>query len=323
MACLVNNVSAQTLEERETARDLMDRGDERAQQGDLTGALELYRSANEIMHVPTTLVEVARTLSSLGKLVEARQAAADVLAMPRAADEPKPFTVARTAAEELMRELTAQIPTLRIQLEPANVITSALVRIQGEPVSAARTQPYPLDPGEHRVAVSAPGFESIEQDVTLVRAERRVLQIVLEKHAPEAVTALPTAPRAPTPALPKVPPRSEGMGVHWLTWTGVGLCGAGLITGAVAGVIAVDHVKSARKYCVGDECTVEARPDREAALTAGMVSNIGWVTAGAGGALALVSWLALRQKSTHPSTATSVSLVFVPSGGVVQWRGQL
>lgn len=303
------------------ARDLMDRGDERTERGDFMGALELYRSANAIMHVPTTGIEVARTLSSLGKLVEAQKAAAEVLAMPRASDEPKPFTLARTAAEELMRELTRLTPTLRIQLMPASVVASALVRIQGELSPAASTEPRPLNPGEHRVAVSAPGFKPVEQIVTLAREERRVLQIVLEEQPlVPAATVPPRSERAPAHAVP-VAPRSESSGVHWLTWTGVGLAGAGLITGAVAGLIAVDHVQSARKYCVGDQCTVEARPDREAALRAGTISNIGWVTAGAGGALALVSWLVLPKAAK--ASATSVNLVFVPSGGLVEWRGQL
>jgi isocitrate lyase len=79
---------AQTDEQRNTARDLMDQGDERVAHQDYAAALTLYRAAHDIMNVPTTGIEVARTLSSLGKLVEARDAALEVLKLPEAPNEP-------------------------------------------------------------------------------------------------------------------------------------------------------------------------------------------------------------------------------------------
>src|SRR5262249_49902102 len=52
--------------DRETARALMAEGRERRDAGDLAAALKSFQTADSIMHVPTTGLEVARTLDKMG-----------------------------------------------------------------------------------------------------------------------------------------------------------------------------------------------------------------------------------------------------------------
>ena len=119
MLCARSTVAwAENAEDRESARQLLDRGDEQEEKGELEGALASYRAAHELMHVPTTGFEVARISAKLGKLVEARDVALEVIRMPTMARESKPFKVARAAAESLARELAPQIPSLRLELTP-------------------------------------------------------------------------------------------------------------------------------------------------------------------------------------------------------------
>jgi hypothetical protein len=332
-ALLTPRALAQSGEERQTARELMDWGDERADQRDFLGALSLYRSAHEIMHVPTTGIEVARTLANLGKPVEARDAALEVLELAEAPDEPKPFTTARAEADQLVRELTGQIPTLRIALSPPEAALDASVLIDGVASPRALSLPQPLNPEPHRVEVSAPGFRTIVLRVILAPAERESLQLEMQPE-PQQPSAPPATPASvATPARAAIP-RSAKSGapsassaswgrIGWVTWTGVGVLGAGIVTGTVAGLIVLDRVDAARKYCSGNLCTREARGDLDAAVRAGQVSNIGWAVAGAGGVLAVTSWLVSLPRSSHSSAEASLEFVPREGGGVVEWRGSL
>ena len=70
-----------TAADRETARTLMDQGNVLKDKGNLEEALKRFKAADEIMHVPTTAVPVAKLQVALGLLVEAR----DTLALEHAA----------------------------------------------------------------------------------------------------------------------------------------------------------------------------------------------------------------------------------------------
>ena len=57
--------------DRETARSAMQEGRDLRDKGDLKGALQRFKTADDIMHVPTTSLEVARAQVALGLLIEA------------------------------------------------------------------------------------------------------------------------------------------------------------------------------------------------------------------------------------------------------------
>src|SRR5229473_5030248 len=73
---------------RAAARNFMTEGRARKERNDLKGALESFRSADAIMHVPTTGVEVARAQVDLGDLLEAHETLDALLARQPAANEP-------------------------------------------------------------------------------------------------------------------------------------------------------------------------------------------------------------------------------------------
>jgi hypothetical protein len=321
----VGSAGAQTDEQRKTARDLMDQGDERVEHKDYAAALTLYRAAHDIMNVPTTGIEVARSLANLGKLVEARDAALEVLNIPETPNEPKPFTIARVAAEQLVRDLTQQIPTLRVVLGPAKAAQSASLRIDGVLTPQALTVAHPLNPEPHTLEVTAPGFEPVELRVVLVVGGRESLRLEMQP-LPAATVALPPPEPARPVAVPALSPtRSAESHRPWYstsvaTWIGLGVVGAGVVTGSVAGLVAFDRVDAARQYCEGNRCTPEARADRDAALSAATVSNIGWIVAGAGAVFTVTSFVLSRSSATPTS---SIGLAAGSDGGMVEWRGSL
>jgi hypothetical protein len=286
----------------------MDRGDERVEKGDFAAALTLYRGADEIMHVPTTGIEVARTYASLNKLVEARDAALAVLRLPVASEEPAPFREARAAADRLARELLEQFPQLEIEVAPPEAAARATLRLDGEEVAPATLQlPHSLNPEMHRIELAAVGYRPIDLRVALTRGERKLLRLRLEM--------LPaTQPRLGAPAQSSMPSRAPLAHVPqrplpWPTWLGIGMGGAGLVLGSVAGVIALDRVHAARKHCSGNVCSPEAQPDRDAALTAAHVSNAGWLLCGVGAVVGATSfWLWSARGSGRTSLRLNLGL---------------
>src|SRR5262245_45878356 len=65
--------------EKAEARAAMTEGRTFRSQRNFEAALRAFNTADKIMHVPTTGLEVARTLEAMGRLVEARSALKRVL----------------------------------------------------------------------------------------------------------------------------------------------------------------------------------------------------------------------------------------------------
>src|SRR5258706_4912005 len=101
-----------TPAERNDARAAMAEGRSLRSQRNYEGALKSFRLADSIMRVPTTGVEVARTLEAMGRLVEARSTLRRVLASPASATQPLPFHEAMATAAVLFTELEERLPMI-------------------------------------------------------------------------------------------------------------------------------------------------------------------------------------------------------------------
>ena len=313
---------AQNAQDRESARQLLDRGDEQLEQGDLEAALASYRAAHELMHVPTTGLEVARISTKLGKLVEARDVALEVIRMPAAAREAKPFKVARAAAEDLARELATQIPTLRLELTPEAAADQASLEIDERSVPpAAVGLGYALNPGRHRVQIAATGYRPVAQDITLRPGETQTLRVKLVP-VPKAKVQRPPPPEASlapkTSPSPAPPPEQSST---WPQWVGFSLGGAGLVAGTVAGILSLNHTRAAKEHCTRNLCTPEAEHDLNAATTMANISNAGFGVAVLGASIGLTSYL--LSGNTPQSTGTTLHFAASPGVATVRLQGTL
>src|SRR5580700_3195255 len=100
--------------DRETARSMMSEGREVRDKGDLKGALQRFKTADSLMHVPTTGLEVAKTQVALGLLLEARDTVAAIRKYPQGPNDPAPFTDARNKADDLDSNAESKIPSITI-----------------------------------------------------------------------------------------------------------------------------------------------------------------------------------------------------------------
>jgi hypothetical protein len=318
------SAGAQTAAERETARRLMDRGDEQADRADFVAALASYRAAHAIMRVPTTGIEVAKTLEKLHAFVEARDAAIEVLRMPAAANEPQPFQNARASAAELTAALRDRIPALTVEITPPEAASQAALSVDEQRVpSAALGQPYFLNPGAHRLSLSAPRYRSVELNVELTAGEQRTVRLALQPSiadvpSPETSRSPGTRAKAPEPpATLAAPPSTRSLG--WPVWASLGVTVTGALVGTISGVLSLQHAKDANAHCQGNTCSPEARSDRDAALAAARASNIGWAVAGAGVALTVTAWW--LTKSSRQAQPAKLSVAMTATGGEIRLSG--
>ena len=161
-----------TPAEKETARGLMDEGHARDDRGDHAGALESFRAADALMHVPTTGLEVGRQQVALKLLVDARDTLLSVCRLPVVSGEPAAFAAARDQAQSMYDALTPRIPALRVSVIGGSKLAATLqidgIRI---PASAAGV-PFRVNPGHHVVSASSENGGHAEEGVERRRGGR-------------------------------------------------------------------------------------------------------------------------------------------------------
>ena len=293
-------LAAPTSADRETARTLMQQGRELRNKGDLKQALTRFKGADDIMHVPTTALEVARAQVALGLLVEARDAIAAIRQDPSAPGEPAPFKEARERADELDASLNGRIPSLMITVKGAPDGQTLAVSIDGAQLpGGALGLPRTVDPGHHVVTAKSAHAEG-KQEVDVREGEQKPVEVEL---AAAAGPAPAEPPPPPEPAADAPPPTTTSHSPTALTWVGIGLAGAGVIVGTVAGVLSLSKKSALQGECAGGICGPSSYPDYDAASSYATLSTIGYIAAGAGAGVAVVTLLLGHSDANVPASA--------------------
>jgi hypothetical protein len=293
--------------QRELARELMKRGNQLRAAQDLEGALEAFRAADAIMHVPTTGFEVARSELQLGQLVEARDVLMRVERIPASPDEPQAFKEARDYARQLDVEIGPRIPRIRLSIEGA--AEGVAVTIDGESVpSAALDIPYAADPGKHAVAARTPDGRAAAQEVTLEEGEEREVLLVLPGESP-------APPPPPASKAPVATPRAAPSDRHALAWVAFGTAGGAAVVGAATGIVAWTRASSVSARCNGEQCPPSTYADLDAARGFATASTVSFIVAGVATVAGVVIVLtAPRAPARATGRGTGPSLGIGPMG---------
>lgn len=171
---------AQTPEERAGARAAARSGVDAYNNGKYAESLDLFTRAEKLVHAPTHLLYIARNNLKLGRLVRAQEAYQQLAREKLGADAPKPFVEAQRAATQELEEFEARIPTVTVRLKGASDTSQVKVTIDGQPVPSALVGiPFPADPGPHRFAATAPGYDAKPIDKTLAESSRNDVELSL------------------------------------------------------------------------------------------------------------------------------------------------
>jgi len=161
------------------ARSLFERGLAAADAERWGEAVELFRRARDVVERPSIVFNLGQALMRLGQSSEARAALERFIVIADPAADRADADVAR----RLLGELGATQGTLELAVEPAD----SLVELDGAPVEGTGAERVlTLDPGRHRLSVTADGYRPDRFEVSVLAGSRERRSTILER--------LPTRP---------------------------------------------------------------------------------------------------------------------------------
>jgi hypothetical protein len=309
------------------ARELANEAKSDFDAGKFEEAGSKFQRAYEIAKVPTLAVWAARALVKRGKMVAAselyRQAA---LLAPNDLWVGNTQQQAQADAERELAELQPRIPKLRIRVDGAAANDIELTVDGARIATALLGIDLPTDPGKRHV-VGKRGAEVVEQTVDLAEGERKETvvkfnpvapvvaqpgkpaeafpapQMVVQPAAspPGVNTAAALVPEArrrdglvttPVPALAETPsaaPNSQSQRT-W-GWVVAGVGAAGLLTGAVTGIVVMSNT-SLRNDCPNGGCASSKSGSVDTYNLMRNISTAGFIVGGVGAAVgvSLLLW---------------------------------
>jgi hypothetical protein len=229
---------APSAADRNTARRLATEGQKALKAGDFDKAAEYFQRANELVNAPTLLLGVARARVGQGRLLEGYEIYDGIVRGGVAPDASKAFKKAVADAKVESAALEARLAWVTVSVRGADPgHTSVFVNEQPLPTAALGVE-RPVNPGLIRARAEAPGYRMAEAEVQLKEGER----------GPTLELTLVEVPKAETPPVLEaaaVMQTDGGAGgdttFKTLGYVGLGVGGAAIAVGAVAGIIAYNR----------------------------------------------------------------------------------
>lgn len=163
-----------TQQQIDEARRLFEQGLEYSDRERWGEALEYFRRSRAIAERPSTVYNMAVTLYRLGRLREAAESFEAFLGMSSEESDPERHREARRQLE-VMRQSLAH---LTLEVGPPD----ARVDVDGTVVAGTgATREMALDPGEHRVTVTADGYEAAVLELSVLPGGREQRRVVLAR----------------------------------------------------------------------------------------------------------------------------------------------
>jgi hypothetical protein len=182
-------VHADTDRDRAAARSAADAGADAFDQGQYERALELFGRAEQLVHAPTHLLFIARSLAKLGRLVESHEAYLKIVNEQLPATAPGAFKSAHARAEDEIGGIEARIAHVTVTVRGPDASRAALSIDHVEVPAAEQGIPIPMDPGVHAFSAHTEQARSDEKSVTLRDGTKESLELTLA--APLPSTTLP------------------------------------------------------------------------------------------------------------------------------------
>ncbi len=290
--------------DRATARSLAGEGYQALQAKDFAAAADRFSRADALVHAPTLMIDWARALVGIGKLVEAQERYEQIIREGVDAKSPKSWQRALNDAGNELAQIKPRLSWITIIVSGSS---EARVSVDGVAVPpAAVGVRRAVNPGERTVRVTAKGFLPQKQAIALAEGGESKVDFTLEPD-PDA-QLVKAAPEAPRPA--PVQPEAHGSA---LTYVAFGLGGAGLVLGGVTGALALSKRSELSDAC---DSASRCRSDQDSSLhsyhSLGTVSGVGFAVGIAGIGAGVTLWLLHR----NPSPAPAQGVVLRPFVGL-------
>jgi hypothetical protein len=274
------------------AETLFREGRGAVQKGDWEAACPKFRESQRLDPAAGTLLNLADCEEHRGKLATAWQLFRQLAEGLASNDDRLP--VARQRASALEKRL----PHLTIRYAGTPPSGTKIRRGDVELGLPSLGSALPVDPGAYTVTTSAPGFKTASFQVTLAEGASSVLDVQVGPSTGDVTMETPASGS----------PRTAG-------WVVAGIGAAGLVTGAVAGVLTLGRKSTVDANCDADtkKCNSEGYDAAQSGKTLGMVTTAGLIV----GALGVGVGGYLLLSSRADSKETAVGVFAIPGGARV------
>lgn len=277
VAVLPRLSSAQSATELDRARALAGQGFEALKRKDYAAAEELFRRADEFVHAPTLVLDHARALVGLGKLVEGHERYEQVIREGVAENAPWQWKNAVVEARTELAAVDRRMAWLTVTVHGSQAAT---VEIDGKIVpGAAQGVRRATNPGERLVSARADGFLPAQRSITLEEGQSAALDLKLEPD-PD-VRPAPAASDEPRPVVVVAPPSPPPKPDHTVPIILMSAGGAALVAGAITGIMAIGVHSDLEQACSGAVCVpsneseyADYRQQRDKYRTLGTASGV-------------------------------------------------
>ena len=282
--------------------------------GDFEQACPKFKASYELDPAGGTLLNLADCLEKQGRTASAWSAFKDALVVAQRDGRSERVEY----AQQHIRALEAKLSYLTVEVPASSSVGQLSVRVDGTPLAAAAWgTALPVDPGEHLLRAEAPGFEPLEQKLTIGGTGAREIFTLPALSSARSEAAAPAALEAP-PAMADAEPRHPARTWAWITG-GVGVAALGV--GSYFGVKAFSDWDERNAACVGG-CTPAAKAAGDDASQAATIATVG---VGAGVVLlGAATVLFFYSSDADPRAEVASRFSFVPTdhGASVSWGGQ-
>jgi len=191
--------------DRATARSLAGEGYQALQDKDFATAADRFSRADALVHAPTLMIDWARSLAGMGKLVEAQERYEQIVREGVDAKAPKSWQRALTDAGNELAELKPRLSWVTITVSGAEQSTVTIDGVTVPPAAIGVRRA--VNPGARQIKVQAQGYLPQKKTLDLKEGGEEAAAFTLE----------PTPTRKPRPRpsplhLPKRRPARSMIG---------------------------------------------------------------------------------------------------------------
>lgn len=301
---------ANTTTQQAVAQTLFDQAKKLMADGRYPEACTKFADSNRLAPGTGTLLNLATCHIKIGKLTTAW------LELNDAADSDRREgnTQRLDWIHSQIAELEPQLDYLTVQVPPATPAGFAITLDDVKIDSSVWNTATPLDPGEHVVRATAPGYDDWSKKITVAgTAQKQTIEVpILTEHS----AAQQTAVVAPPPRTVEEPKPDDSQSIDKTRRTVAYVLGgtavAGIAVGTIFGVKTISDWSDRNDNCPAGRCNQTAVDDSSSAKTAAIISDVSFgvaIVAAAAGTYLFVT-------SKHHSSSVTVGGAPLPGGGV-------
>lgn len=276
------SAQAQSASNKAAAEALFDEGVKLLKAGEIEKACRKLESSQRVDPGIGTLLYLGECYEQEGRTASAWATFREAASKAKAAGETNRARTGMKRAEKLESRLSRVTFQVASENEGISGLTVRQAKLTVN--RALWGSAIPVDPGELVVVAEAPGYETFQTTISVsegpsqAKVEIPALVALPEEMEEPAPLAAPAAAVSATPEDSAPPGATQR--VTGLVFGGVGV--AGLITGGVFGIMAINKNNQAKEVCDGSICEVDKNGVEltDQAQTYATVSTISFIAGG-------------------------------------------